>query len=69
MATAKSLSIKDLANKSIKQLVQLRNDLRKDLFEYKLAMSVRKLNQTHLIKLARKNIARVNTALKVKSVA
>jgi ribosomal protein L29 len=69
MATEKSLSVKDLAKKSPKQLVQLRNDLRKDLFEHKLAMSVRKLNQTHLIKLARKNIARVNTALKVKSVA
>ncbi len=69
MATEKTLSVQDLVKKSYKQLVELRNNLRKDLFEHKLALSLRKLNQTHLIKLARRNIARVNTAIKVKSVA
>jgi ribosomal protein L29 len=69
MATAKQFSVQDLAKKSAKQLVALRNELRKELFENKLSLSLRKLNQTHLIKLARRNIARVNTALKEKSVA
>ena len=69
MATAKQFSVQDLAKKSAKQLVALRNELRKELFESKLSLSLRKLNQTHLIKLARRNIARVNTALKEKSVA
>jgi ribosomal protein L29 len=69
MATAKQFSVQDLVKKSAKQLVALRNELRKELFESKLSLSLRKLNQTHLIKLARRNIARVNTALKEKSVA
>ena len=69
MATEKKFSVQDLAKKSTKQLIALRNELRKELFESKLALSLRKLNQTHLITLARKNIARVNTALKIKSVA
>lgn len=69
MATNKTFSTQDLLKKSYKQLIALRNDLRKELFENKLALSLRKLNQTHLIKLARRNIARVNTALKIKSVA
>jgi ribosomal protein L29 len=69
MATNKTFSTEDLLKKSYKQLIALRNDLRKELFENKLALSLRKLNQTHLIKLARRNIARVNTVLKAKSVA
>jgi ribosomal protein L29 len=69
MATNKTFSTQDLLKKSSKQLIALRNDLRKELFENKLALSLRKLNQTHLIKLARRNIARVNTALKLKSIA
>lgn len=69
MVTQKKLSGEDLAKKSCKQLVALRNELRKDLFENKLALSLRKLNNTHLIKLARRNIARVNTVLKSKCVA
>lgn len=69
MATEKKFSVQDLVKKSTKQLVALRNELRKELFESKLALSLRKLNQTHLITLARRNIARVNTAIKIKSVA
>jgi ribosomal protein L29 len=69
MATEKKFLHTDLINKSYKQLLTLRNELRKELFETKLALSVRKLNQTHLITFARKNIARVNTALKTKTLA
>ena len=67
MATEKKLSVQELLKKSLKQLVELRNDLRKELFDYKLALSLRKLNNTQLIQLTRRNIARVNTAMKLKS--
>jgi ribosomal protein L29 len=64
MAVEKKMSMNELLQKSLKQLVQLRNDLRKQLFEHKLALSLRKLNQPHLIALTRRNIARINTAMK-----
>lgn len=59
----KQLMSKDVLKKSVKELVKMRNTLRKELFEMRLKNSLRSLNQTHLIRLARKNIARVNTAL------
>ncbi|MBP6256785.1 50S ribosomal protein L29 [Patescibacteria group bacterium] len=68
MATDKKLFFQDLTKKSLKQLVQLRNELRKELFEHRLALAIRKLNKTHLIALVRKNIARVNTAIQHKVV-
>jgi ribosomal protein L29 len=68
MATDKKLFFQDLSKKSLKQLVQLRNELRKELFEHRLALAIRKLNKTHLIALVRKNIARVNTAIQHKVV-
>lgn len=59
--------IKDLLGKSIKDLVSLRNKLRRELYDLKLKNSLRSLNQTHLVKLARRNIARVNTAITKKA--
>lgn len=52
-----------LITKSLKDLVSLRNDFRASLFELKMKHVMRSLKQTHLIKLARKNIARINTAI------
>lgn len=60
---AKKVTMKDLLGKSIKELVSLRNKLRKELYDLKLKNSLRSLNQTHLIRLARRNIARVNSAI------
>ncbi len=61
------LSMKDLLGKSIKELVALRNKLRKELYDLKLKNSLRSLNQTHLIKVARRNIARVSGAITKKA--
>ena len=63
----KRLFIKDLLGKSLKDLVKMRNDLRKDLYEYGVKNSLRALQQTHLIKVTRRNIARVNTAITQKT--
>lgn len=58
--------IKDFLKKSIKDLVSMRNDLRKELFEMKMKNALRSLKQTHLIKEVKRNIARLNTALSYK---
>ncbi len=53
----------DILQKNTKELVKLRNDLRKELFDLRIKNSMRGLTQTHKIKETRRNIARVNTAL------
>jgi len=63
----KRLSMKDdLLNLSIKDLVNKRTELRKKLFSLKMQNQAGALKQTHLLKLTRRNIARVNTALSIK---
>jgi ribosomal protein L29 len=47
----KKLFVKDLAKKSLKDLVKLRNKLRRELFDNKLKNTMRALGQTHLITL------------------
>lgn len=63
----KKLTMKDLLKKSIKDLVQLRGKMRKSLYDMKLKNAIKSLSQTHLIVIARKNIARLNTVMKQKS--
>lgn len=63
MAEVKKLLAKDLRNLSVKELVDLRKKLRKELFSLKLKNQAWALKQTHLIPLTRRNIARVNTIL------
>jgi large subunit ribosomal protein L29 len=58
--------MKDLEGLSIKDLVSKRTELRKKLFSLKMQNQAGALKQTHLIKLTRRNIARVNTALSIK---
>ena len=55
-----------LQKKSIKDLVALRKDLRKELYSLKVRNKMRWLQQTHLIPQARKKIAQVNTLLSYK---
>lgn len=62
-----SLSFKDLAEKSLKELVGLRRTLKKQLFDAKMKNALKSLKETHTILVLRKNIARINTALTSKS--
>lgn len=63
---AGKLQVKDLLWKSVKELVKLRNKIRKELYDFTLKNSLRSLTQTHLIRVARRNIARINTAISKK---
>jgi len=62
----KKILMKDIVNLSIKDLVNKRTELRKKLFTLKMKNQGWALKQTHLLKLVRRNIARVNTALSIK---
>jgi len=62
----KKLLVKELIGKSVKELVSLRNKSRQGLYDMKLKNTLRALNQTHLIRVARRNIARINTAISLK---
>ena len=62
----KRLLMKDLLGLSIKDLVNKRTELRKKLFSDKMKNQAGALKTTHEIKLTRRNIARVNTALSIK---
>ncbi len=55
--------MKDLLGKSLKDLIRLRNELKKDVYENTIKNALRSLNKPHLITVARKNIARVQTAM------
>lgn len=66
MAVEKKLEMGELLQKSLKQLVQLRNELSKQSYDYTVSLAIRKLNNTHLVKMTRRNIARINTAIKQK---
>lgn len=64
--TDKKLFKKDLNNLSIKDLVRKRTELNKQTFSLKMQHQAWSLKQTHLLKVARRNKARVNTALSIK---
>ncbi len=66
MAVTK-LSFQDLLNKSFKELVAMRNDFKKQLFELRMKNALKSLKETHIIWVLRKNVARVNTALTSKN--
>ena len=58
-----ALKISTLLPKSLKELVAMRKELRTTLFELKMKHVMRSLEHTHLIRLAKRNIARINTAI------
>lgn len=62
----KKLDLTDLNKKTIKELVKLRSDMKKELFEMRFKHSLRAIKETHLLKVARKNVARINTVLHTK---
>jgi len=55
--------IKSLNGKSVKELVQMRTKLRKELYSLKMKHAIRGLKETHKITNIRKKIARVSTVL------
>lgn len=57
------LKYSDLLNKDVKELVAVRNSLKSELFNLRMKNSVKWLKQTHSINLAKKNIAKINTAI------
>lgn len=67
MAKSAILVTSDLTGKSYKDLVAMRNDLRKQLFSLKMKNHVKALKETHQLRNVRRNIARVNTVLSSKS--
>jgi ribosomal protein L29 len=59
----KKLIFVELENKSIKDLLKVRKEMQKDLYDLKMKNAIKALKQTHLITIAKKNIAKINTAL------
>ena len=60
------LFMKELADKNVKELVAMRKEAKKELFELRMKNSVRALKETHKIGDPRVKIARINTVLHTK---
>ena len=58
--------MKELAGKSVKELVAMRKEAKRELFELRMKNSVRALKETHKIGDLRVKIARINTVLNSK---
>lgn len=61
--------MKDLHDKTIKELVLMRRDLNKELYSYKMKNAIKGLKETHKIWDVRVKIARINTVLTHKTKA
>ena len=61
------MKAKELRTKSLNELFKLLEEERKKLFDLKLEKGLGKLKQTHLIKITRKNIARILTIINEKN--
>ena len=59
----KALFMKDLSDKTIKELVNMRKEYKKDLHDLKMKNAIKGLKETHKIGDLRVNIARINTVL------
>lgn len=60
------MSYAELKEKSVKELQELLNDLKAELFSLRFKNATRQLDQTHKINLVKKDIARTLTALNAK---
>ena len=58
------MKFKDLSKKNKTEMLDLLNDLRAELFTLRLKNKTQQLDQTHKIKLVRRDIAKVLTYLK-----
>ena len=59
----KALFMKELSEKSVKELVMMRKTLKQDLFGLKTKNAIRGLKETHKIVDTRVKISRINTVL------
>lgn len=57
------MTFQDLTGRGVKELVALRRDLKKQLFELRMRNALKSLKETHEISVLRKQIAQINTAL------
>ncbi len=55
--------MKDLHDKTIKELILMRRDLKKEHYSYKMKNAIKWLKETHKIGDVRIKIARINTVL------
>lgn len=62
----KALFIKELSSKSVKELVDMRKKMKKELFDLRSKNAIRWLKETHKIGDTRIKIARINTLLALK---
>jgi len=60
------MNVKELREKSVDQLNEQLLDGLKTRFEYRMQSSTGQLNQTHLVKQVRRDIARIKTVLREK---
>jgi large subunit ribosomal protein L29 len=60
------MKAKELRLKSLSELFKLLAEERKKLFNLKIEKSLKKLNKPHLLKLTKKNIARILTVINEK---
>lgn len=60
------MKAKELRNKSIEELKNLANELRRKIHQLLIEKSLNKLSKTHLLKMARKDLARVLTIIREK---
>lgn len=61
------MNAKDLREKSVDELKNTLLELLRDQFKYRMQKATGQLTQTHLLKQARKDIARVKTVLTEKA--
>ena len=59
--------MKDLHDKTIKELVHMRREAQKELYGYKMKHAIKWLKETHKIWDVRVKIARINTVLTLKT--
>lgn len=62
----KEVLAKDLLKKGIKELVKLRSTLKREIADLQMKLQLKSLKQTHLVKAAKVQVARINTVLSSK---
>ena len=65
----KATFMKDLQDKTIKELVQMRRTFKQELYSFKMKNAIKGLKETHKIGDTKIKIARINTVLTLKNKA
>lgn len=59
----KGLFMQELSEKTIKELIQMRRQLKKELYDLKMKNAIRGLKETHKLGDSKIKVARINTVL------